>query len=144
MDQLQEVATFLRKQLAEVEAKITSMKPVHSNLMTITEIREKIANMYENKEWKKYIETGIVENIIDHLDKFYEVLLRQINEANPLVHGTLVIGSQNTRMWQEFQLKVIKRVANPSNMDTYLNFTADFCDGFVWNAAWVEIHNLLT
>lgn len=140
MQHLQEVATILRKQLAEIETKIAELtpkpEPVVSETMTIDEMRQKVANMYKNKRWTTFVLTsyGVVDNIVNLLDDCYHPFIEFIKDEMPEKSYVSIIGTLNSKTWQKFQLKVIKQLISPKNMDDSFDDTAGGCDEIAWDA----------
>jgi hypothetical protein len=147
MEHLQEVATILRKQLAEIEAKIAELtpkpKPVVLETMTIDEMRQKVANMYKTKAWRTFVLTsyGVVDNIVDLLDECYDHFVEYIRDEMPEKSYISIIGAHHSKTWQIFQLKVIKKLISPKNMDDDFSDTAGGCDEITCNAGWDVINS---
>ena len=145
MENLQAVAALLRKQLAEIEAKIAELTPkTVSNTMTEDEFCQKVVDMYDNKEWKEFVSKpyGVVSNIIDILAECYVPYVEHIREDFPEKDYKSIIGKFNTLKWQEFQLKVIKELISPSNMEDDFSDTANGCDEIAWDAGLDVIREL--
>jgi hypothetical protein len=149
MDQLVATAAFLRKQLAEVEEKIRTFQKEtpaadQETLMTIDEMRSEIAEMDADPKWKAFVTTryGVVDNILTILNDCYYPFVDSIKEGYPTKKPVSILGKHNSRMWQGFQLSVIKRLLNPKDYDEDYNFedTANGCDEVAWDegAALIE------
>ena len=134
MKHLQEVAALLRKQLNEIEAKMAEGVP-KTDAVTIDDLRKKVEDMYDSKKWKTFVNDGVVDNIVRILDECYDPLIDYINEEDPTIKVSEIIGDMTSRKWQEFQLAVIKKLLNPDSMEEDFSDTANGCDDVVWDEA---------
>ena len=137
MEHLKSIADFLRKQLEETEKKIQLLKETEP--LSRKEIRLRISDMDTNIKWKNFVlkSYGVVDNILDILDDCFESFQEHIEEEYPNKNVFLIIGKQRSKTWQEFQIKVIKKLLDPSNYDDQYDFedTANGCDEVAWDAA---------
>jgi len=126
MENLKEVELTLKKQLADIQAKIAKLKPKP----TIDEMRTTVANWYESNNWKKFVteEYGVVDNIVEILDECYDPFVESFENPIP------IIGKFKSAEWREFQLKVIARLINPYKMGDNFGDTANGCDEIAWDA----------
>lgn len=137
MDKLLTLATFLRKQLAEVESEINKLE---GNRMSMDEMRKKVADMHPTFEWKAVVmrKYGPVDNIIEILNDCYSSFLDDDDDGKIKA----VIGKLNSRKWQEFQLKVIAKLLRPGHITDDFDDTANGCDELVWDAGLEVIKEL--
>ena len=136
MDHLEATAEFLRNQLAIVEEKI---KTFHDKkTMSIEEMREKVAEMNADPKWKAFVKKpfGVVDNIVSILDDCYYPFVDSIQEMKCNKKPVSIIGNPKSKEWQEFQLRVIRKLLNPKDYDEDYDFedTANGCDEVVWDA----------
>jgi len=141
MKHLQEVADLLRKQLGEIEAKIAQGVP-KTDAVPIDDLHKKVADMHSSKKWKTFVNNGVVYNILQILEECYDPLIDNINEDDPSINASEIIGDFNSRKWQEFQLLVINKLLSPDSMDEDFSDTANGCDEIVWDAALDVIREL--
>ena len=143
MENTQAVAA-LRKELAEIEARIAFLEKPVSNTMTEKDFRQRVVDMYDTKEWKEFVSKpyGVVSNIVDILDECYVPFVDCIKEDFPDKDYKSIIGKSNSLKWQEFMLAVIKDLINPSNMDDEFDDTANGCDEVAWDAGLAVIQKL--
>ena len=139
MEKLQTIATFLRKQLAEIEEKIAiTTSQTEFPELTIAYIRKEISSMSHDKGWKSYVEDeyGVVTNIVGILDENYDDIRK----------FCIVIGRHGSNKWRLFQISVIKKLLNPIVFDPEYTYedTADGCDEVVMNTAYELAAGLLS
>ena len=136
MDNLRTIATFLRKQLAEIELE---MKKLEGDRMSMDEMRQKVADMHPTFEWKMVVmrKYGPVDNIVEILNACYSSFLDDD-------YGKIkaIIGELNSRKWQGFQLKVIAKLLRPGHITDDFDDTANGCDEIVWDAGLEVIKEL--
>jgi hypothetical protein len=139
MDNLRTIATFLRKQLTEIESEI---KRLEENLLTPEEMRQKVADIHPTFEWKMVVmrKYGPVDNIIEILNDCYSSFFDEVEDGNV----DAIIGKLNSWKWQEFQLKVIAKLLVPGVVTDYFDDTANGCDELVWDAGLEVIKELAT
>jgi hypothetical protein len=121
----------LRKELAEVEAKIAELTPVPEVRINL---EAEVLSMSDTKEWKDFVNTGVVENITSILDECYDSYIECIPEEFPNVKPKDLIGKFGSNKWLSFQLKTIKKLLDPPNMDEDFEDTAGGCDEVAWDA----------
>jgi len=145
MDNLRTIATFLRKQLADIELEMKKLADIELEMkklegMSMDEMRQKVADMHPIFEWKAYVmrEYGLVDNIIEILNDCYSSFL---DDDDGKIEA--IIGKMKSRKWQEFQLKVISKLLRPGHITDDFNDTANGCDEVVWDAG-LEMINELT
>lgn len=128
MDNLRTIATFLRKQLAEIELE---MKKLGEDRMSMDEMRKKVAEMHPTFEWKAVVmrKYGPVDNIVEILNDSYSSFLDDDDGA-----VKAVIGKLNSRKWQDFQLRVVAKLLRPGHITDDFDDTANGCDELVWDA----------
>ncbi len=143
MEHLKLTAEFLRKQLADVEQKIQSFHD--EKVMSLNEIESIIADMDKSKKWKKYIDGGVVGNIISILDECYNCYVEFIETDFPDKDPKLILGKFQSKLWTEFKIKVIKNLISPKEFDESYDFedTATGCDEIAWNAGSDVLKELL-
>ena len=145
MEHLKATKDLLQKQLAEIEAKMASMTVKSaSDIMTDEEFQQKVVDMYEDKAWKSFAGThcGVVSNIADILDDCYDSYVETIQEEYSDKSYKTIIGKQESLKWQQFKLKVIANLINPSRMDDEFDDTAGGCDEIAWDAGLEVIREL--
>jgi hypothetical protein len=156
MDHLKATAEFLRKQLAEIEEKIrtfddkppVSIEKVPTKIvMSIEEMRDKIAEMDPDPKWKAFVETpyGVVDNIVSILDDCYYPFVDSIQEMNCDKKAVSIIGKPKSKEWQEFQLRVIRKLLDPKDYDEDYDFedTANGCDEVAWDEGVAVIEEIV-
>ena len=146
MENLHEVAALLRKQLAEIEAKIIDITPPtlvpmaqpkveKEHVMSVDEMRDMLSNMYECKKWKKFVQkTDVVENIDGILDDCYYSYIDAITESKKDVKPTDIFGKKGSAKWQNFKLEAMKKLISPTQMEQDFSDTANGCDEIAWDA----------
>jgi hypothetical protein len=85
----------LRKELAEVEAKIAEFAPK----VSIINFKAEVLNMSDTKEWKDFMNTGVVENILRILDESYNSYIDCMEEEFPNIKPTDFIGKFGSSKW---------------------------------------------
>lgn len=141
MENLQKSLRELRKQVAEIEAQIIELTPKPEPKI---DVKAEVLKMSDEKLWKTYIETGVVENIIDLLDGCYVSYIECIQVDYPTIKPKDLIGKFGSNKWLNFQLETIKRLLNPSNIDMDEDFfdTAGGCDEVAWDAGFDVIREM--
>jgi hypothetical protein len=131
MEDLLNVAEFLRKQLEEVERKMKDLN--------VQEMKRLVAEKDTDPKWKDFVlkPFGVIDNIISILDDTYDSLfdmVKEYSEKDP----NLVLGHLNSTTWKNFQLCVINTLLDPKKYDESYDFedTASGCDEVVWSAAY--------
>jgi len=141
--QTEERLQELRKELAEVEAKIaelTSNPPL--NVPTI-DLKAEVLAMSDNKEWKDFIiKQDVIYNITNILDECYDAYKDCMREDFPNLKPKDLIGKLGSNKWLSFQLKTIKKLLHPPNMDEDFQDTAGGCDEVAWDAGLEVIQEL--
>jgi hypothetical protein len=130
----------LRKELAEVEAKIAELTPVPEVRINLN---TEVLSMSDTKEWKDFVNTGVVENITSILDECYDSYIECIPEEFPNVKPKNLIGKFGSNKWLSFQLKTIKKLLDPSDMEDDFSDTAGGCDEVAWDAGLDVIREML-
>ena len=133
MENLQAVAELLRKQLAEIEAKIAALTPKLPQV-PVFDLHKEVLNISNTRQWKDFINNGVVDNITQILDECYDAFVDFIKEDLPGKKPVDVIGKFGSEKWQKFQFEVIKTLISPSNMDDDFSDTANGCDEIAWDA----------
>jgi len=140
MEQLKQVQTILRKQLAEIDEQIeklnTSEQP---KTLTMTEIKETVAKFNKSKKWKSFVlaDYGVVDNIVELLNDCYYPFL-DIIKTKYVKTANIKIGKRGSIEWQTFMIRVIKKVLEPETFTTQEDYddfsdTANGCDEVVWD-----------
>jgi hypothetical protein len=133
----------LRKELAEVEAKIaelTSKPPL--NMPTI-DLKAEVLAMSDSKEWKEFIiKQDVIYNITNILDECYDAYKDCMREDFPNLKPKDLIGKLGSDKWLNFQLKTIKKLLDPPNMNEDFQDTAGGCDEVAWDAGLEVIQEL--
>jgi hypothetical protein len=145
MEHLKATKDLLQKQLAEIEAKMASLTVKSaSDIMTDEEFQQKVVDMYEDEAWKSFAgkHCGVVSNIADILDDCYDSYVETIEEEYPDKSYKTLIGKQKSLKWQQFKLKVIASLIDPSKMDDEFEDTAGGCDEIAWDAGLEIIREL--
>jgi len=131
MEDLLNVADFLRKQLEEVERKMKDL--------SVQEMKRCIAEKDSDAKWKDFVlkPFGVIDNIISILDDCYDSLfdmVKEYSEKDP----NLVLGTLNSTTWKNFQLCVLTKLLDPKKYDESYDFedTASGCDEIVWSVAY--------
>jgi len=127
MENLQAVAALLRKQLAEIEAKMIELAPKPPPV-SVFDLHKEVLNISNTRQWKDFINNGVVDNITLILDQCYEFYVDFINEELPGKKPVDIIGEFGSEKWQKFQFEVIKTLISPSDMDEDFEDTANGCD----------------
>jgi hypothetical protein len=141
MENLQLVAVILRKQLAEIEAKIAELaqKPPQEPVFNLY---DELLSISGTNEWKDFINNGVVENISQILEECYDPFIEFIQTDLSGQKPVKIIGQLGSVKWQKFQLEVIKTLINPSETDEDFSDTANGCDETVWDAGMDIIRKL--
>lgn len=130
----------LRKELAEVEAKIAELTPVPEVRINL---KAEVLKMSDTKEWKDFVNNGVVENIEEILDGCYDSYIECIPEEFPNVKPKDLIGKFGSNKWLSFQLKTIKSLLDPSNMEDDFSDTAGGCDEVAWDAGFDVVREMI-
>jgi hypothetical protein len=138
MENLKAVEAALKLQLADVQNKISNLKPKP----TIDEMRRTVASWHECKKWKKFVtkEYGVVDNIVNILDDSYDHYIECAEASFPEKDPESIIGKFKSAEWREFQLKVIAKLINPSKMGDDFEDTANGCDEIAWTVGLDVMH----
>jgi len=132
MESLKSVANVLRKQLAEIEAKMSEIeKPV--------DIREKVLKMRSSKKWKEFVnECGVIENVVSLMEESHGPLHDNIDGADKKKVKS-ILGHLGSDKWNKFIVKVFEHMVKEGTFDnddgTYENFedTEGGCDEILWD-----------
>ena len=140
------LAEFLRKQLLDVQAEIallTENKVVKTT--SVFDIQAEVEKMSKSVSWKKYMDTGVVDNIVRILDESYDPYVECIRTEYPDKKPSSIIGKYGSDEWAKFQLLTIKRLINPKDFDPEYDFedTACGCDEVAWDAGLEVIQELV-
>jgi len=130
----------LRKQLYEIEAKIAELTPT----LPIIDLKAEVLAMSDTKEWKDFINNGVVKNITNILDGCYDSYIECIEEEYPNIKPNDLIGKFGSKKWLSFQLKTIKKLLNPLDMNEDFSDTAGGCDEEAWDAGFDVIRKMIT
>jgi hypothetical protein len=143
MENLQAVAAFLRKQLAEIDAKIAELAP-KPKPEPVFDLHQEVLNLRSDKEWKKFIGEpyNVVLNITYILDECYDPYVDFIKEHTPETDPTSLIGEFGSVTWRKFQLKIIEKLLVESDLDNDFSDTAGGCDEVAWDAGLDVIREL--
>ena len=139
------LAEFLRKQLADVEAEILLLaKNEVVKLVKVFDINTKVRNMSKSARWKKYMDTGVVDNITGILDECYDPYVQCIRTDYPDKKPSSIIGTYGSDEWLMFQFLTIKKLINPKDFDEEYDFfdTAGGCDEVAWDAGYEVVKEL--
>ena len=142
MESLKNTAALLRKQLADIQAKISEIegKPV-------VYIRDKVSNMRSSKKWKEFVNKyGVVENVISLMEMSYDSFHENIDADGDKV--TAILGELGSDQWNKFIVKVFRHMVKEGTFDKdgeYESFedTANGCDEILWDASVEVLENLL-
>jgi len=132
MDNLRTIATFLRKQLADIELEMKKLADIELEM-------KKLEGMSMDEMRQKAAVYSPVDNIIEILNDCYSSFLDDDDDGKI----EAIIGKMKSRKWQEFQLKVISKLLRPGHITDDFNDTANGCDEVVWDAG-LEMINELT
>jgi hypothetical protein len=147
MEHLEASAAFLRKQLAEIDAKIAELKPKPEPVIPKPSLLEKVVSLSNNKKWKKFVgnEYGVVRNIESILEECYEFYVETIENEFPDKNPWDVIGLVDSDKWVDFKFKTIKKLLDPENFDEEYDFedTANGCDEVASDAGHEVLMELL-
>lgn len=129
----------LRKELAEVEAKIAELGQYHPTL----NLKAEVLKMSDTKEWKDFVNSGVVKNIEEILDGCYDSYIECVSEEFPNVKPKDFIGKFSSDTWLSFKLKTIKKLLDPSDMEDDFSDTAGGCDEVAWDAGFDVIREMI-
>jgi hypothetical protein len=133
----------LRKELAEVEAKITELTSNPPLDMPTIDLKAEVLAMSDNKEWKDFIiKQDVIYNITNILDECYDAYKDCMREDFPNLKPKDLIGKLGSNKWLNFQLKTIKKLLDPPNMNEDFQDTAGGCDEVAWDAGLEVIQEL--
>lgn len=137
--QLQARLYELRKELAEVDAKIAEL----NQYPTSFDLKNEILNMSDTKEWKDFVNNGVVDNITAILDDSYDSFIDCIEGEFPNIKPTDFIGEFGSSKWLRFKLETIKKLLNPSDLNEDFSDTAGGCDENAWNTGFYIIQKMV-
>jgi hypothetical protein len=141
MENLQATAALLRKQLAEIEAKMVELAPKPPQV-SVFDLHKEVLNISKTRKWKDFVNNGVVDNITEILDECYDPYVDFINEDLPGKKPVDIIGELGSEKWLKFQFEVIKTLISPSEMDEDFSDTAGGCDEIAWDAGMDVIRKL--
>ena len=141
--QTEERLRELRKELAEVEAKIAELTSNPPLDMPTIDLKAEVLAMSDSKEWKDFIiKQDVIYNITNILDECYDAYKDCMREDFPNLKPKDLIGKLGSNKWLNFQLKTIKKLLDPPNMDQDFQDTAGGCDEVAWDAGLEVIQEL--
>jgi len=141
MENLQAVAVILRKQLAEIEAKMAELAPKPPQV-SVFNLYDELLSISDTCQWKDFINNGVVDNISEILEECYDPFVEFIQTDLSGRKPVDIIGKLGSVKWQKFQLEVIKTLIDPSDTDEDFSDTASGCDETVWDAGLDVIRKL--
>ena len=139
------LAVFLRKQLADVEAEILLLtKNEVIKTAPAFDINAEVGKMSKSAKWKKYMATGVVDNITSILDECYAFYVDSIKTDYPDKKPSSIIGTYRSDEWVKFQFLTIKKLINPKDFEEEDDFedTASGCDEIACDAGYEVIKEL--
>jgi hypothetical protein len=142
------LAEFLRKQLADVEAEIALLTKNEvvkvEKVEKVFDIQAEVEKMSKTVKWKKYMNTGVVDNIVSILDECYSFYVDTIKTDYPHKKPSSIVGAYMSPEWTKFKFLTIKKLINPKDFDEEYDYgdTANGCDEVACDAGFELLKEL--